>query len=202
MHNSCCSAALTILTTLLCVSTAGAQRPHLREAFWGGVGLGYGSADASCEQCFSFPRDGGGIASVKLGYTVSDRVLIAGDVLAWIGSRAGTTVVMANITLATSLYLERASGLFVKAGVGSSMYREPEHVGTDQVERGLSGAGPGIILGVGNDFRVGNNASLTAAVDFIYGWVGAVYDRSHSYAPIRTRQAQNLLSVTLGVTFH
>src|SRR5438309_2312482 len=58
---------LAVLTTS--ASVARAQYPQRREGFWIGFGLGYGSANVTCDGCGSGPRTGGVTAFVKLGGT-------------------------------------------------------------------------------------------------------------------------------------
>ena len=70
-------ASLGILA-LAVVPAARAQYPQRREGFWIGFGLGYGSADISCDNCDSGPRTGGVTAFLKLGGTPSRNVLIGG----------------------------------------------------------------------------------------------------------------------------
>src|SRR3989442_14190786 len=64
---------------LLAVAPAArAQYPQRREGFWIGFGLGYGSANITCDSCGSGPRTGGVTAVVKLGGTPSRNPAIRG----------------------------------------------------------------------------------------------------------------------------
>src|SRR5438034_11735339 len=53
---------------------AEAQYPPRREGFWIGFGLGYGSANITCDSCDSGPRTGGVTASLKLGRSPSLKI--------------------------------------------------------------------------------------------------------------------------------
>src|SRR3989442_10311259 len=69
---------------LLAVAPAArAQYPQRREGFWIGFGLGYGSANITCDSCGSGPRTGGVTAFVKLGGTPSRNLLIGGAINGW-----------------------------------------------------------------------------------------------------------------------
>src|SRR2546428_12573687 len=73
---------------LLTVAPAArAQYPQRREGFWIGFGLGYSSANISCDNCSSGARTGGVTAFLKLGGTPSRNVLIGGAINGW--SRRG-----------------------------------------------------------------------------------------------------------------
>src|SRR5438034_8386967 len=52
---------------------AEAQYPQRREGFWIGFGLGYGSANITCDSCDSGPPTGGVTASLKLRGTPRHR---------------------------------------------------------------------------------------------------------------------------------
>src|SRR2546426_2206911 len=75
---------------LLAVAPAArAQYPQRREGFWIGFGLGYGSANITCDSCGSGPRTGGVTAFVKLGGTPSRNLLIGGAINGWAHSSGG-----------------------------------------------------------------------------------------------------------------
>src|SRR2546428_8580650 len=75
---------------LLAVAPAArAQYPQRREGFCIGFGLGYGSANITCDSCGSGPRTGGVTAFVKLGGTPSRNLLIGGAINGWAHSSGG-----------------------------------------------------------------------------------------------------------------
>src|SRR6266567_3158501 len=78
------------------------QYPQRREGFWIGFGLGYGSANVTCDTCGSGPRTGGVTAFLKLGGTPSRNLLIGGAINAWSHQSGGATETMGNVT--ASLY--------------------------------------------------------------------------------------------------
>src|SRR6266496_3476562 len=143
---------------LLAVAPASrAQYPQRREGFWIGFGLGYGSANITCDSCGSGPRTGGVTAFLKLGGTPSRNLLIGGAVNGWSHSRGGATETMGNITASLYYYPVALSG-----GLGFSNY----HVDTSP---STNGRGWGFTGGVGYDVRVGRNVSLTPVANFVYG---------------------------------
>ena len=180
---------------LLTVAPAArAQYPQRREGFWIGFGLGYGSANISCDNCSSGARTGGVTAFLKLGGTPSRNVLIGGAINGWSHASGGATETMANVTGSVYFYPVAASGLFLTGGLGFSDY----HVDTSPA---VSGTGWGFTAGVGYDIRVGRNVSLTPVADFVYGGVGDL-SVSGGGGTFATGWKQNVVDFGLGVTFH
>ena len=130
--------------------------PQTREGFWISFGLGYGSL--TCDDC-----DGstdGGIAYVRMGGTVSQRLLIGGDVSGWSKTEGNTTLTVANVGPIFVFYPDANGGFFLKGGIG---------FGNVEIERPLftiEESGPGITLGLGWDARVSRGFALTPFVNF------------------------------------
>src|SRR2546426_7088590 len=97
---------------------ARAQYPQRREGFWIGFGLGYGSANISCDNCSSGARTGGVTAFLKLGGTPSRNVLIGGAINGWSHASGGGAETMANVTGSVYFFPLAASGLFLPGGPG------------------------------------------------------------------------------------
>lgn len=178
---------------MLVASTARAQYAQRRDGFWIGFGLGYGTANISCDDCGSGPRTGGVTGFLKLGGTPSRNVLIGGTVNAWSHSSGGATETMGNVTASVSVYPLAASGLFVTGGLGFSNY----DVNTSP---SVSGTGWGFTTGVGYDIRVGRTVSLTPVMSFVFGGVGEL--QQSSGGTFATGWKQNVVDFGLGVTFH
>jgi hypothetical protein len=90
-------------------------------------------------------------------------------------------------------YPQPQSGFFLRGGLGFALYAE-SNGGT------VSGAGGGMLGGVGYDIRMGRNISLTAFAEALYGSVGDLTTNGGSV--VETGFTQTLLHVGLGVTFH
>lgn len=174
-------------------SAAQAQYAQRRDGFWIGFGLGYGSADVSCDNCASGDRLGGVTGFLKLGGAPSRNVLIGGTVNAWSRSSGGATETMGNVTASVSVYPVPASGLFLTGGLGFSNYDL-------DTSPSVSGTGWGLTAGVGYDIRVGRNVSLTPVVNFVYSGVGEL--QQSGGGTFATGWRQNVVDFGLGVTFH
>ncbi len=179
----------------VCSSLAGiarAQHPQRRDGFWIGFGLGYGSANVTCDNCASGGRLGGLTAFLKLGGTPSRQVLLGGAIDAWTKQSGGATETLANVTASIYYYPARRSGFFLTGGLGFSDY--------DLSDGGsITGNGWGFTAGAGYDIRVGRNISLTPVANFVYGGIGDLNSGSGVFA---TGWKQNVLDFGLGVTFH
>src|SRR3989442_13207407 len=92
---------------------ARAQYPQRREGFWIGFGLGYGSANISCDNCSSGARTGGVTAFLKLGGTPSRNVLIGGAINGWSHASGGATETQGEVTRHGSPYTPSTRGLCI-----------------------------------------------------------------------------------------
>lgn len=184
-----------LLAALSCAAAAAqAQYPQRRDGFWIGFGLGYGSANITCDNCGGGPRTGGITGFVKLGGTPSRNVLIGGAINAWAHSDGtGNTETMSNVTASVYLYPEARSGFFVTGGLGFSNYYVNSSPSFD-------GTGWGFTAGAGYDIRVGRDVSLTPVVNYVYGGVGDVNESG--VGRFATGWKQNVVEFGLGVTFH
>ena len=187
------SRVVTLLAGLSCAASAAqAQYPQRREGFWIGFGLGYGSANVSCDNCISGSRTGGPTLFLKLGGTPSRDLLIGASFNGWTHDLNGANETMGNVTASLFYYPVTTSGFFLTGGLGFSAYNinsSPE----------VNGSGWGFTGGVGYDVRVGRNISLTPVVNYTYGALG-----DFEVPGIGTARGwkQNVIDVGLGVTFH
>jgi hypothetical protein len=186
------SLTATAALTVLGVSAAAAQHPQVRQGFWIGFGFGYGSSNVSCDGCGSSSRESGGAGFIKLGGTLSDKVLLGGEINAWTKSTGGVTAELGNVSFAGYLYPQPKSGFFVKGGVGFASTRL-HNSGT------ASATGFGFVMGLGYDIRVGTNISITPVGNFYFGSDG---DLKESGTTLETGWKHNVYDFGLGITFH
>jgi hypothetical protein len=186
-----------VVVVLVALSSAAravrAQYPQRRDGFWLGFGLGYGSANVSCDNCSAGPRTDGVTGFLKVGGSLSRHLLIGAAVNGWSHYANGATESMANLTGSLYVYPAVRSGLFFTGGLGLSSYQ----VNTDP---SWDGTGWGVTVGAGYDIPVGRNISLTPVVNYFYGAVGDVSTSGN--ALVGTRWRQDVIDVGLGVTFH
>jgi len=177
-----------------------AQHPQVRKGFWIGFGLGYGSADMSCDGCASTSRATGLSSYLKMGGTLTSQVLLGGEIdgmtttsslgLPSVGS---LDAFVAAMSATVTYYPAVKSGFFVKGGAGFSMFNQTDAVNT------LDGMGWGLLVGIGYDLRVGTNVSLTPVANFYFGGPGNLTTGNTTVA---SGTSQNVIDLGLGITFH
>ena len=189
------AARVMTLIAVLAVMGAGwaaAQRPQTRQGFWIAFGLGYGSADLTCDGC-AFDREGGGSAHIRLGGTLNQRLLLGGDVSGWTKVIDGVTYTAGNVAFIAQYYPSATGGLFLKGGAGFSTI---QFIDGGQQARGDS---YGLSAGVGYDIRVGRNISITPLADLL---LGGSRDIRYQGATVIPGLSFNAINLGLGVTFH
>lgn len=187
----CFSWALVVLVGLSFAAAppAQAQHPQTRDGFWFGFGFGYGSLGRSCDGCSDIDRESAFSGYLKLGGTVSPKVLLGGESTGWTKSESGFTLTAGSASAAVYFYPQPATGFFLKSGVGFATYQEE---GED------AATGFGFIIGLGYDIRVGRNVSLTPVGNFTWGSLGDVESAGLIVPGLKT----NVFQLALGVTFH
>jgi hypothetical protein len=191
--------SLSAIGFLAASSTAmAAPHPQVRRGFWIGLGGGGGSADVTCDDCEKGKRETGGAGYVKLGGTLNQRVLLGGELTLWTKEQEGVTVNLYNASATLTFYPRPSAGFFLKGGVGASFVDTEFREDSTRITADL-GSGVGLLAGAGYDLRVGRNISLTPAVNF---WYGAPGDLKFGKETIARNWKQNVVDLTLGVTFH
>jgi hypothetical protein len=191
--------ALTLLWLAL-PSTAGAQE---RAGFWGGFGGGWGSARVTAAEIPDGDRAGSGVAHFRLGWTLSDRLLLGGEVDFWRKNSPLRPGVNANFNIynvsgTLTYYPGASSRLFLKGGAGGSYLNIDYDLSGANVQVEL-GSGFGLILGTGYDIPLTPRVSLTPAVNLWHGRLGTL---EYQGTPLFTEWKQNVFDITLGLTFH
>jgi hypothetical protein len=196
---------LVTLGTLACLGAAGlwAQRPQTRDGFWIGFGFGGGSAGLSCSttfdpDCANQSRETGFTGYLKIGGTLTPKVLLGGESTGWLKSESGATAQLGILSAAAYFYPAPATGFFVKGGPGFSVYSEKVDTLGGTYEE--SGTGFGFILGAGYDLRVGRNISITPVVNFHWGSIGETSSGGVSTSGYGLKES--VFDFQLGITFH
>lgn len=134
-------------------------QPQTREGFWISFGLGVGSL--SCEDCEN--RENGTSVTIRMGGTLSQRLLIGGEANMWTKTVNDVTLTVGNIGPVLVFYPSPDGGFFLKGGLG--MARIDLDLGSVAGEE----TGVGITLGLGYDARVGRRFALTPYFDLLSG---------------------------------
>ena len=177
------SIVAVLLLTGFAVSTAEAQN---RSGFWisGGIGAGVNTAES-----LDGARLGGGAGYLRLGGTVSEKVLLGVEFNGWTRSRNGVGNVRSNTTFTAMLYPSPVGSFFLKGGIGVSMVKVSANLAGFSISGTESGFGS--TLGLGYDISVGS-VSLTPNMDLLFQTFGGGTSNT----------TNTLLLFTIGVTGH
>lgn len=136
---------------------ADAAGPH--QGFWVGFGLGGGTNFAD----FADGARAGVGGYVRLGGTISQQLLIGGELIGWGRNRNGNTFSESGAT-AVALFYPVQRGIFLKGGAGFAAWAaQPSTGGSTQTAGGFAGT-----LGLGYDLQIGSTLYLTPNLDFLF----------------------------------
>ncbi len=177
--------ALPVVAVLLMVGVGDAEaQESRRRGFWVGFGLGPGW---NTSEGLDDGRRAGFSGYLRMGGTISRKVLLGGEVIGWGRDDDGTTVGRGNVTVTALFYPKATGSFFLKGGVGgSSVEVKRENVS-------VTDTGFGLTLGTGWNVRLGQSLSLTPNVDFLF----QAFDAGENLQSTNT-----MLILTLGLTFH
>src|SRR3954454_16467427 len=130
---------------------AQAENVPLRHGFWlsGALGMGTLRTDGGTS------RETGVTGDISLGGTLSQRWLVGVGSSAWSKSENGGRLTVGTLDARVRFYPSATGGFFLTGGIGAGSVRAS--VG------GISATdnGAGAIFGLGYDYRVARNASIT-----------------------------------------
>lgn len=142
---------VAVVGALGVATAAQAQKAPLRQGFWfsGGLGMGSLGSDGGTS------RETGVTGDISLGGTLSQRWLLGVGSSAWSKSENGGRLTVGTLDARVRFYPSATGGFFLTGGIGAGSVRAS--VG------GISATdnGAGAIFGLGYDYRVARNASVT-----------------------------------------
>ncbi len=151
------AAVLAIIATTSALSAQG--KPQTRQGFWITAGIGGGSL--GCDPCDS--RETGGTAQIALGGTLSPRLQLGATSNAWSKTVDGVTVTQSALMALVKFYPSATGGFFVQGGLGVGQLK----LGVSNLS--VTEDGTSAILGLGYDWRVGTNFSITPFLNGVAG---------------------------------
>ena len=127
---------------------------------------------------------------------MTPQILFGLELNGWRRDIDGTMTTAVNGSFVSYVYLKETSRLFFKGGMGVSWYREDAPVKFP--EDTASTTGFGLTVGLGYDWRIANDVSLTPAANFTFGSMGNIRHRGFFYPGVQ----ETVLQLALGLTFH
>lgn len=142
---------VTVVASLAVATAAQAQKAPIRQGFWFSGGLGMGTL--GCKDCGS--RESGLTGDLSLGATLSPNWLVGVGTSGWSKSEQGGRLTVATLDARVRFYPSATGGFFVTGGIGAGQVRASAG-GISATENGT-----GAVFGVGYDYRIARNASVT-----------------------------------------
>jgi hypothetical protein len=172
---------------------AQSSNKQLRQGFWIAIGLGAGTYDLMCSDC-SYDAKTDLSGTLRMGGTLSQKVLIGGETMGWTHSENGVDQCAGALSGAVIFYPSATGGFFLKGGLGVAYLTASASGYETETLTAFALSG-----GVGYDFRLGKTFGLTPYFNGFYGFpasykvggVGAGFDVS-----------QSLLQLGLAVAWH
>jgi hypothetical protein len=165
-----------------------------RQGFWIGFGLGAGSVGADCSGCAS-DRTGGVSGYLRMGGTLSRHLLLGGEANGWSHSESGADESMGFGSVVLLWYPSATGAFYLKFGLGGMTYTANTPIGKIEATAG-SGS-----LGLGYEFRVRRNMSLTPFLNFLASGP-ASWKISGVSVPSGQDIKLNLVQLGFGLTWH
>jgi len=134
-------------------------KPQVRQGFWITAGVGGGSL--GCDECTT--RESGATAQIALGGTISPRLQLGATSNAWSKNVDGATLTQSALMALVKFYPSATGGFFLQGGLGIGRLE----LGAGNVRVAEDGASA--IFGLGYDWRVGTNFSITPFLNGVGG---------------------------------
>ncbi len=189
--NRCFTVVFALLLTAGSLS-AQAKHPNTREGFWWGIGAGWGSAGASCDDCGD-DRFSGFSGNFRLGGTISPSFLLGVETNGWYHAEDNADEVLAFAAIVGLIYPSREGGFYLKVGLGGMNYFAETPLGDLTARAGAAS------LGAGYEFRVGRNTSIVA---YLNSLMSAEAEYELADIEVDTEIRLSLFQLGVGITFH
>lgn len=150
--------ALALITSTS-VPAAAQGNAQTRQGFF--ISFGFGAGSLGCDECEDDDRLNGINFQLRAGGTLSQRLLIGGEVNGFTKSENDATLTVTNIGPILQFYPSAQGGFFLKGGLG--LATAEFEVGALSVED----EGFGLTIGLGYDARVGRKFALTPYLDIL-----------------------------------
>jgi hypothetical protein len=171
------------------VGSAEAQNTILRDGFYSTIGIGFGSAKFSCDQC-----DGGRQSGVSglfaIGTAIDQPIIIGVELDFFYKSQDFEDGWIATVTAFGQWYPASTGPFFVKGGLGLGSTKVTFETQTGGFDS-RSKSGFGYMVAVGYDWRIGSALSLTPLV----GWYGGSLGDADDITGLNVNVIQAILTI-------
>lgn len=183
---------ISLLAALLAPGLAAAAEPQTRQGFGISFGLGGGKGDIDCNSC-GLDGETGLSGYLRLGGYVRPDLFVAFETNGFTTSEDGVDTTGGFYSAALQWYPNVEKGFYVKGNLGiAGVVMEDDE---DEVTSGHLGLG----LGVGYDFRLGKNFSLTPYLNVMFTSKNELKLNDQSTG---VKASFSLAQIGLGFTWH
>ncbi len=165
---------IVAVVSAVAAGSAEAQQAQIRDGFYSTIGIGFGSAKFSCDQC-----DGGRQSGVSglfaIGTAIDQALIIGAELDFFYKSQDFEDGWVATVTAFGQWYPASTGPFFVKGGLGFGSAKVTLETQTGQFDS-RSSSGFGYMVAVGYDWRISGALSLTPLVGWYGGSLGDVDD--------------------------
>lgn len=180
---------LVATAVALFVTPVTAQQPNVRQGFWYGFGFGAGTSQLHCDIC----QDQSGTdltASIRAGGVLSKSWLLGVELDGWTNSQDIATRRSWSASAVALWYPWPTRGAYAKGGLGFTGYSASDSTDAYSTTR------PGILLGVGYEWRVGKKASINPYINYQYTLPGDLQLKQTENNTVTTSIVANDASVS------
>jgi hypothetical protein len=181
-----------LVASLLVLTGSPAVAQVERSGFWFGAGVGMGSARLSCSICRG-GRDGGTSGYLRLGATLTKRMLLGAEATVWYHSANSVDFLLGSVQGVVYLYPMRNNGFYIKTGLGMAQYSAKDN--DDKIStQALAGQ-----VGVGYEVPIGHTMSIVPFANFL-GTSGADVRFNDTVNDLSANTS--LIQLGVGITLH
>lgn len=168
---------------------------NTRQGFWWGAGAGTAWNQLNCDICSDSRRNGFNLTG-KVGGTVSQSLLLGAEATGWYSSDDPVTELFGGLSAIAQWYPSVNGAFYFKAGFGLTTYRASDSLEEDQ---SFTSSAMGPSVGLGYDFRVSRNLSITPYSSVMFAAFGNLRLNGDE---ISDNASFTLIQIGLGLTWH
>jgi hypothetical protein len=178
-----------------------------REGFFLGLGLAGGQFDADCSSCGDADPASAFGSHIRLGGTLSPKLRLGVDLFGIMtedgifadlsGSPGDAKETAGDATVSVWFYPSAEGNFWLQAGLGGVAY-----IADVDGDQKYSAVGGGLVLGLGYDFRVGRNGSITPYLRFAGSSGATLKDEDGNEIGGTDKWKTNYVAIGVDYVFH
>ncbi len=181
MRSAKAALGIALFAGFLCAwaGIAAAGKPHNRNGFFIGFGVGAGSAgwDWGSETLGGDESTGGGAGNFRIGGAIRNDITVGLESSGWVREEDNATVSLSVATFGVTFFPGNM-GLYARGGFGFGSANSETEIG--DLTLSTTDTGFAFLLATGYEFRLSDKFALGPQVEFAYlGLDGEIIDTAH-----------------------